>query len=191
MTLQKFFRLLLSHSKISQNFQIDLNKDEDKRITNFMRRASTGVKESLSSELQPQPERPLDMQEYSRPIRRASMRASMTFTSIANDIGNFFGVNKTMEEETKENKEGVFHEISEDEAKFEALKITLRNKEIFTNEAIQQYLLNYDHLGFSSTKSSNAYQSSETVQKEKNCFRWKVQSEPSFRRYQNIKTSIE
>ena len=159
-------------------------------VRKFIRRASTGMIQNLSSELQPIPESSLDSQDYGRSLRVAST----TVTSFANDVWKVLGINQNnekIEDEGKGFHDDIFHEIAEDKAKFQALKMTLRNKRVGTNAAVRQYLLDHDRFGHSSTKSSNESQTSDMVQKERNGFRWKVQSEPSIRRFKNIKFSNE
>ena len=110
------------------------------KFKTLFRRASSTLVKKLASEAQSQsPEQQIDFQNYSKPLRRAGTTAK----SIANDIGRVLGMNKNSEEAMEISKK-VFDDVSSKREKFKELQEALRNKELFTNEAVKQYLLKYD-----------------------------------------------
>ena len=193
---------------IVENLESEANDERTERPFDLqscgvpLRRASITAKSivyDVCKELQDgTKELPLDLRSYTKPLRRASG----AFISIANDVCEVLGINKNSKEAEEFNKQ-VFNEITSNEAKFEALKINLRSKGLFTNAAIQQYLLKYDKSSntfkfkrqckkcdsyrFSTSKISHDYQPSDVIKKEKIGYKWQVPSESTFGRYQNIR----
>ena len=148
-------------------------------IKTLLRRATCNITDSLASEaLTRSTEHHVGSQNYSEPLRRASI----TVIWIANEVCRILGINKNSPGAERISKH-VFEDISADKAKFKALKEALRNKELLTNAAIRQCLLDYDESTdrfkfekhckkygkskFTSVQSIKGYQSSYVVTKEK------------------------